>query len=794
MKYIFAYTGLVQEGQSFQKQLFNNRYQLESPIATGGMATVYLATDLTLNRKVAVKVLSQNFAADPNFVERFYREAQAAANLIHANIVNIFDYGKFENTYFIVMEYIDGITLEQKISNGKFSPKETIKITKQVARGLGFAHQNGIVHRDMKPANILLTTNGTAKVSDFGIAKPIEQTDMGLTQAGSVLGTPRYFSPEQSTGKPVDNRSDLYSLGIVMYEMLNGSTPFNSDSIVELAMQHANNKPQRATTENSAVSEEFADLIDKLIAKDPANRFSSCEDLLKHLETINIEKAGSAASQTGIKQMANNPNEVNPNDATQISGSHQFETPQSSPQPQQPPAANNQFVNTGQPPVNQPSGQFLNQPSGQFQNPNQAPMNNQPSGQFIQQNNMPGNQYPSQQNQTTDMGVTQFTNPTQPPTNQQFQQTGNFPNQNQGQYPNQLNQQKPKKNNSVWILAGIGGLALLTIIGLVSWLALRDSDTTATEDPTITVGSSIESTTPDSEDSDLTTKESTSSNNGFSTFATGGPNLKTLASGMQIYLKKSTDVSGDVAKATNANYVRFPTPAGSQITGITFSMSPNYDNDGLVTTIDSTFISTETDIKKILDDINDAIADSNSGLEKPRITENSQTTDGVETKSYRSAISSKDYKSDFDVDASFKEGEPSVISVRQRIETTNSSEVAELNKLYASWISEMPFPAGGDLRSVNISAGQQFYINLNSSRADQVSASATVRFEGISDEDEIIKMLNESVDSSSNFKLSDRESSTDLIYLESEDYSGSPYLSSYSSKEYSTVSANITIE
>ena len=192
------------------------------------MADVFLGRDRLLDRQVAIKVLFPEFAVDPNFVERFRREAQAAANLSHPNIVNVFDWGRHSGTYFIAMEYVDGRTLAEILrTNGHVTSKQAAEIASEVAAALGFAHQAGLVHRDIKPANILIGSNGQVKVADFGIARAMNApTESNLTQAGAVMGTATYFSPEQAQGAQPDPRSDLYSLGIVMYEMVAGHPPF----------------------------------------------------------------------------------------------------------------------------------------------------------------------------------------------------------------------------------------------------------------------------------------------------------------------------------------------------------------------------------------------------------------------------------------------------------------------------------------------------------------------------------------------------------------------------------------
>src|SRR5687767_3458594 len=225
-----------------ETQVWSGRYELVRRLARGGMAEVHLARDLLLDRPVALKVLYPELSRDPTFVERFRREARAAANLNHPNIVSVYDWGEEDGTYFIVMEYVEGVTLRDLlVRNGPLEPGRAAAIVGDIAAGLGFAHEKGVVHRDVKPGNVLITSSGTVKVTDFGIARA--GVSESLTQTGAVMGTAVYFSPEQAQGLPTDGRSDLYSLGVVLYESVTGYPPFGGDSPVSIAYKHVRETP-----------------------------------------------------------------------------------------------------------------------------------------------------------------------------------------------------------------------------------------------------------------------------------------------------------------------------------------------------------------------------------------------------------------------------------------------------------------------------------------------------------------------------------------------------------------------
>jgi serine/threonine-protein kinase len=278
--------------------VLNERYELSQRIGRGGMADVFLARDQLLNRQVAIKVLFPEFATDPNFVERFRREAQSAANLNHPNIVGVYDWGKYANTYFMAMEYVQGRTLADILrANGHINSVQAAEIASEISAALGHAHRNGVAHRDIKPANILIGSNGQVKVADFGIARAMNApTESNLTQVGNVMGTATYFSPEQAQGAQPDPRSDLYSLGVVLYEMVAGRPPFSGDNPVAIAYKQVHDQPQPLNQLVADVPRAYEAIVAKLLAKQPAMRYASADELREDLRRF---RAGEPVAALG---------------------------------------------------------------------------------------------------------------------------------------------------------------------------------------------------------------------------------------------------------------------------------------------------------------------------------------------------------------------------------------------------------------------------------------------------------------------------------------------------------------
>ena len=267
---------------SLEGKIIGNRYEVLEKIGIGGMATVYKAKDNILKRNVAVKVLRDEFTTDEEFIKRFNTEAQAAASLTHPNIVSIYDVGHEDNLYFIVMELIQGKTLKQIITEDGVLPwKWSINIAIQIASALEIAHKNNIVHRDIKPHNIIITEDGVAKVTDFGIAKAVSNST--ITAFGTTIGSVHYFSPEHARGGYTDAKSDIYSLGVVMYEMMTGRVPFDADTPVSIALKHMQEKPVEPIKLNPSIPYAVNKIIMKAMQKEVALRYSSATEMLKDL-------------------------------------------------------------------------------------------------------------------------------------------------------------------------------------------------------------------------------------------------------------------------------------------------------------------------------------------------------------------------------------------------------------------------------------------------------------------------------------------------------------------------------
>ncbi|MDX6439070.1 MAG: eukaryotic-like serine/threonine-protein kinase [Gaiellaceae bacterium] len=301
--------------------LFDGRYLIIRKLGSGGMANVYLAADQELGRRVAIKILDDRHARDEQFVERFRREAQNAAGLSHPSIVSIYDRGDSEGTYYIAMEHVEGRTLKELlVARGPSPLGIAIDYTRQILSALRFAHRNGIVHRDIKPHNVIVDGEGRVKVMDFGIARAGAASQM--TEAGSIIGTAQYLSPEQARGAPVDQTSDLYSTGIVLYELLTGSVPFTGETPVEIAMKHLSQAPVAPSAHRPEVPRDLDYVVLRALAKDPGDRYHSAEEMDSDLERIargigvSAETAEAATSVLSRTDPGESPTTVGPAAAT----------------------------------------------------------------------------------------------------------------------------------------------------------------------------------------------------------------------------------------------------------------------------------------------------------------------------------------------------------------------------------------------------------------------------------------------------------------------------------------------
>jgi eukaryotic-like serine/threonine-protein kinase len=278
------------------------RYELEELVGTGGMSSVYKAHDRLLERYVALKVLHAHFGDDEEYVERFRREARAVAQLSHPNIVTVIDRGDADGHQFIVFELIDGESLKELVQRtGPLPARRAIELVAAVADGLAFAHEQGIVHRDVKPQNVLLNVDGEPKVTDFGIARSLE-VEHGMTQTGTVMGTSSYLSPEQANGQPVTPATDVYSLGVVLYELLTGEVPFPGDNAVAVAMKQLNEAPPSLLARRPDVPVRLAAAVDRALEKEPERRFASMRELASELRLCLPELGSFDVEQTFIAE------------------------------------------------------------------------------------------------------------------------------------------------------------------------------------------------------------------------------------------------------------------------------------------------------------------------------------------------------------------------------------------------------------------------------------------------------------------------------------------------------------
>jgi serine/threonine-protein kinase len=274
--------------------LIADRYELEELVGTGGMSSVFRAHDRQLERRVAIKILHEHYAEDPEYLERFRREARAVARLSHPNIVTVIDRGDDGGRQYIVFEHVEGENLKELVlRTGRLPVRRALELALAVADGLSFAHGQGLVHRDVKPQNVLLSSEGEVKVTDFGIARSLH-VDHGVTQTGTVLGTGEYLAPEQASGKPVSAATDVYSLGVVLWELLAGEVPFVGENFVAVALRHVNEPPPGLRERRPDVSPRLEAAVDRALAKDPSRRFPSMAAFAKELRACLAEADGDA--------------------------------------------------------------------------------------------------------------------------------------------------------------------------------------------------------------------------------------------------------------------------------------------------------------------------------------------------------------------------------------------------------------------------------------------------------------------------------------------------------------------
>src|SRR5215217_930474 len=296
-----------------QQKILNDRYELEQRIGEGGMARVYRGRDLRLNRQVAIKVLHSHFASDANFLQRFHHEAQAAANLRHPNIVDVYDVGQDADVHYIVMEYVPGSDLKALLMrNGALPIEQAVYVGECVANGLETAHRVGMVHRDIKPQNIIVGEQGQVKITDFGIAKSSLST--ALTETGVTFGTADYISPEQARGQPATPRSDIYSLGVTLYETLTNRLPFSGDSSIAVAMQHVSAEPPPPRMYNPRIPPQLESLVLRALSKDADGRPTTARDFARQLSSYrDIGEQATVVGPVGPRlAQSQNPRPVQP--------------------------------------------------------------------------------------------------------------------------------------------------------------------------------------------------------------------------------------------------------------------------------------------------------------------------------------------------------------------------------------------------------------------------------------------------------------------------------------------------
>jgi hypothetical protein len=288
-------------------QLIAGRYEIEELVGTGGMSSVYRARDRVLERAVALKVLHEQYSSDSEYVERFRREARAIARLNHPNIVTVIDRGEFEGRQFIVFEHVPGENLKEVVEReGPLPVAQALALTHQVARGLAYAHEHGVVHRDVKPQNVLLDETGTAKVTDFGIARSLEPGD-ALTESGTLLGTSDYIPPEQASGQSVDERSDQYSLGVLLYELLTGEVPYPADNFMAVAMRHLRDPVPSVRARRPNVPARVDAIVTRAMAKRPQERFPSTAAMMAAIEACLADEAAEEGATGVLPRVATSP-------------------------------------------------------------------------------------------------------------------------------------------------------------------------------------------------------------------------------------------------------------------------------------------------------------------------------------------------------------------------------------------------------------------------------------------------------------------------------------------------------